>query len=184
MAVQRKSLGLKEAFAKVAKKIEKLQRDFFWGDGIEKRKIHSIDWDSLCKSKKAGGLGIEHIMDKNRGLMAKWVWRFDLEVSSLWKKVICATYGLDTKPLQWNWQGRSKAPHFVKAIRSLFTQGSKTKQVLKGGLNVVIGYGNRVRFWHDLSHDGIPLSQQELEMNDEVKKKPPDPKLNVIRAHA
>ncbi|KAK0606106.1 hypothetical protein LWI29_034196 [Acer saccharum] len=34
----------------VAKKIEKLQREFFWNDGVLKRKIHVMDWGTVCKS--------------------------------------------------------------------------------------------------------------------------------------
>ncbi|KAK3200454.1 hypothetical protein Dsin_023869 [Dipteronia sinensis] len=72
----------------VASKIEKLQRDFFWGDSVAKRKIHSIDWVSICKSKKQGGLGIDRMSDKSLSLMSKWVWRFGRESASLWKKVL------------------------------------------------------------------------------------------------
>ncbi|KAK2638085.1 hypothetical protein Ddye_025880 [Dipteronia dyeriana] len=28
--------------------IEKLQRGFLWGDGIEKKKIHAVNWETLC----------------------------------------------------------------------------------------------------------------------------------------
>ncbi|KAK0577750.1 hypothetical protein LWI29_038034 [Acer saccharum] len=57
----------------VAKTIEKLQRSFFWGDGCEKRKVHAVDWNSICKSKRKGGLGVGRIVDKNCSLLAKWV---------------------------------------------------------------------------------------------------------------
>ncbi|KAK3225736.1 hypothetical protein Dsin_005598, partial [Dipteronia sinensis] len=36
----------------VAQKIKKLQRDFFWGDGVLKRKIHTVDWVTMCKRKE------------------------------------------------------------------------------------------------------------------------------------
>ncbi|KAK2654685.1 hypothetical protein Ddye_014541 [Dipteronia dyeriana] len=42
----------------VAKRIEKHQREFFWNDGLVKKKMHAVDWVSLCKSKKQDGLGI------------------------------------------------------------------------------------------------------------------------------
>ncbi|KAK2653869.1 hypothetical protein Ddye_013725 [Dipteronia dyeriana] len=72
--------------AGVAKKIEKLQNDFFWNDGIFKKRVHVMDWVSLCKSKRLGGLGIGRIKDKGLSLMAKWIWRFGNEHGSLWKR--------------------------------------------------------------------------------------------------
>ncbi|KAK2662063.1 hypothetical protein Ddye_000637 [Dipteronia dyeriana] len=39
----------------VAHAMEKLQWNFFWGDGLEKRKFHSVDWASIWKSKRGGG---------------------------------------------------------------------------------------------------------------------------------
>ncbi|KAK2640371.1 hypothetical protein Ddye_028166 [Dipteronia dyeriana] len=46
--------------------------------------------------------------NKNNGLLAKWVWRFGYEGSSLWKKVICASYGLEANCIRWKWQGVDK----------------------------------------------------------------------------
>ena len=57
----------------VANEVEKLQGSFFWGDGVEKRKIHAIDWSSICLSKRRGCLGVGRISVKNRGLLTKWV---------------------------------------------------------------------------------------------------------------
>jgi hypothetical protein len=99
----------------VAKKLEKLQRNFFWNDGLVQRKIHSVDWDSICKHKKFGGLGIGRMKDKGLSLMAKWLWRFGREESSLWKKVLCAKYGLSNKSLMWNGNMIRSGSHFVKA---------------------------------------------------------------------
>ncbi|KAK3229395.1 hypothetical protein Dsin_001276 [Dipteronia sinensis] len=40
----------------VAQMIERFQRNFFWGDGNAKRKIHSVDWETTCKNSKKGWL--------------------------------------------------------------------------------------------------------------------------------
>ena len=85
----------------VAKEIEKLQRSFFWGDGSEKRKIHAVSWDNLCKSKRNGGLGIGKIQDKNKSLLAKWVWRFGKDDNALWRRVVCSKYNVWASSLLW-----------------------------------------------------------------------------------
>ncbi|KAK2642952.1 hypothetical protein Ddye_024715 [Dipteronia dyeriana] len=84
----------------IAQKIERLKRDFFWGDGFQKKKIHSIKWEVLYKSKKEGGLGIGSVQCMNEGLLAKWVWRFGVENCPLWKRVICAKYGIQRDKLR------------------------------------------------------------------------------------
>ena len=42
----------------VANKIEKLQRDFLWGDS----KTHLIEWDKFCAPIANGGLGIRNLL--------------------------------------------------------------------------------------------------------------------------
>ncbi|KAK2634652.1 hypothetical protein Ddye_029444 [Dipteronia dyeriana] len=76
----------------VTNSIEKLQRSFLWWDRSVKKKIYVFGWDTVCKSKKFRGLGIDKTTDKNRSLLAKWVWRFGTEENALWRKVICARY--------------------------------------------------------------------------------------------
>ncbi|KAK3200247.1 hypothetical protein Dsin_023662 [Dipteronia sinensis] len=78
----------------VAHNIEKLQRNFLWGDGLVKKKIHAVNWDKVCKNKHLGGLGISRIMHQNKAMLAKWIWRFGREKTSLWRRVICSKYKL------------------------------------------------------------------------------------------
>ncbi|KAK2662605.1 hypothetical protein Ddye_001179 [Dipteronia dyeriana] len=59
----------------VANRIEMIQRSFLWGDNDAKRKFHAVRWVDVCKRKGNSGLGIERILDKNKALLAKWMWR-------------------------------------------------------------------------------------------------------------
>ena len=54
----------------VAKRIEKIQRDFLWG-GILERKAHLINWKVVCSPKEEGGLGIRKIDLLNKALLGK-----------------------------------------------------------------------------------------------------------------
>ncbi|KAK3221407.1 hypothetical protein Dsin_008432 [Dipteronia sinensis] len=141
----------------VAQAIEKLQWSFFWGDGAEKRRMHAVDWATVCKSKRNEGLGIGRIEDKNKGLLMKWVWRFGRDEGSLWKKVICAKYGVKLNCLQWDWNVATTASPFIKAISSLFTTGSSSEKIIGEGLKVVVGSGTRVSFWKDSWNGVVPF---------------------------
>ena len=51
----------------VANKIEKIQRDFLWGDS----KVHLVGWDKVCVPKVNGGLGIRKLTTFNKALLGK-----------------------------------------------------------------------------------------------------------------
>lgn len=42
------------------RKVDKLCNDFFW-----KGKLHKISWDTLCKPKLEGGVGMRRFVDLN-----------------------------------------------------------------------------------------------------------------------
>ena len=104
----------------VAKKIEKLQRDLFWNDGHLKKKVHAVDWETICNSKRNGGLGVGRMRDKGLSLLAKWIWRFGREDSFLWKKVICAKYDLGQNPLLWKSNSVKSGSHFFYGDQPFF----------------------------------------------------------------
>ena len=54
----------------VANRIEKLQRDFLWGNS----KTHLVGWDKVCAPIANGGLGIRKLTTFNKALLGKWLW--------------------------------------------------------------------------------------------------------------
>ncbi|KAK2662446.1 hypothetical protein Ddye_001020 [Dipteronia dyeriana] len=133
----------------VANKIERLQRRFLWGDRIEKRKLHTVDWLTVCKNKRKGGQGFRRMVDKNKSL-AKWIWRYGCEKSALWRKVVCAKYDTDRNSLFWNLIGKSSSSFSVKAVADLLMSNSMSSRAIEEGFKVVIGNGNKARFWNDI----------------------------------
>jgi hypothetical protein len=88
-------LSLFTILAHVAKRIEKLQRNFLWGGLGDGFKYHLVGWNTVCRPIANGGLGIRRVVMTNRALLGKWLWRFGREENHLWRRVIVAKYGLD-----------------------------------------------------------------------------------------
>ncbi|RVW65252.1 putative ribonuclease H protein [Vitis vinifera] len=74
----------------VARRLEKLQRDFLWGGRSTERKAHLVSWEKVCVSKEKGGLGLRKIVQLNKALLGKWVWRFARAKDEMWKRVLVA----------------------------------------------------------------------------------------------
>ncbi|KAK3221941.1 hypothetical protein Dsin_008966 [Dipteronia sinensis] len=90
-------------------------------------------------------------------LFAKWVLRFGTEENALWRRVICARYGISCSSLLCDWKCINNANVFVKAIASLFEVTSPTGKVFTDGLKVVIGNGGRAIFWDTSGGDSVHL---------------------------
>ena len=77
----------------VARRLEKLQRDFLWEGGNLERKVHLVNWEVVCAEKEKEGLGLRKLVPLNKALLGKWIWRFACEKENLWKQVLLAKYG-------------------------------------------------------------------------------------------
>ena len=131
--------------------LEKIQRDFLWGGGSSERKIHLINWDSVCQSKEKGGLGIRNLTNFNRALLGKWCWRYSTEDNSMWRGVITLKYGLEEGgcfPII------PKGCHGV----GLWKEICKEALFIKNNCLVKIGDGSKARFWEDWWCGEAPLS--------------------------
>ena len=73
----------------VDNKMERLQRDFLWGDS----KTHLMGWDKVCAHLEIGGLGVRKLITSNKALLGKWLWRFGVEETRLWKRVVALKFG-------------------------------------------------------------------------------------------
>ncbi|XP_020253929.1 uncharacterized protein LOC109830994 [Asparagus officinalis] len=72
---------------KAQEKIDKLCSDFLWG-----HKIHLISWNTICQSKKNGGLGLFSAKAWNFAAATKLLWMIHLKKDWLWIKWIHGNY--------------------------------------------------------------------------------------------
>ena len=88
-------LSLFPILVSVAKRIECIQQNFLWGGMGEEHKFHLVAWDRVCSPIPQGGLGVRQLTPFNLALLGKWLWRFGVEESHLWRRVVVAKYGVD-----------------------------------------------------------------------------------------
>ncbi|KAL0325489.1 UNVERIFIED_CONTAM: putative mitochondrial protein [Sesamum radiatum] len=118
---------------------QSLAANFFWHDG-DKRRIHWLAWDHMCRSKLDGGLGFRNLEAFNLALLAKQLWRLLSRPDSLVSKVLKAKYF----PRAHLFEARLGArPSYT--LRSIWA----AMDLFKAGCRWRIGTGHAVRIWQD-----------------------------------
>ncbi|KAK9273205.1 hypothetical protein L1049_018012 [Liquidambar formosana] len=74
------------------KQLDRLNKDFLWGSTMNKRKIHLLNWNTVTKSIKMGGLGIKKSSTTNEALLAKLNWCLLKDKDQLWAHIFRAKY--------------------------------------------------------------------------------------------
>ncbi|GMP25580.1 hypothetical protein CsSME_00002379 [Camellia sinensis var. sinensis] len=85
----------------VCDEIDRINRNFLWGDTLERKKVHLVKWEKVCKSKNAGELGLKKARDQNLALLAKLGWKLLNKVDSLWCNVLRNKYLTNTHLYHW-----------------------------------------------------------------------------------
>jgi len=70
----------------VIKQIEAICRNFLWGQKAEFTKVPPVAWSTICKPKKAGGLGVHQCDLWNLAAVAKHLWCDAQDKLCLWVK--------------------------------------------------------------------------------------------------
>lgn len=121
------------------REIESLISQFWWGDG-KTRKIHWVKWDSLCESKRDGGMGFRDLKSFNLVLLGKQIWRIIFYPNSLLSRVCKAKYFPHTDVLQAS--PNSSASFTWKSICSAL-------EVIRKGVCWRVGNGLNIDIWKD-----------------------------------
>ena len=64
---------------RVAKEINKIQRNFLWNGKQGGRSSALVRWEIVQRPKAKGGLGVGDLLLKNAALIFKWRWRYACE---------------------------------------------------------------------------------------------------------
>ncbi|XP_061342057.1 uncharacterized protein LOC133288347 [Gastrolobium bilobum] len=140
----------------VCQEIEKLQRNFIWGDSYAKRKAHYVAWEQLYEPKECGGLGIINLRVQNEAFMQKRAWMLINKLNSLWSRDLLGKYG------------RKHDPRRGLAVKngdsSLWKSICAAHVKLDQHLTWEMGNGNSVFFWTDCWH-GWKENLYELAFN-------------------
>uniref|UniRef100_A0A2N9I472 Reverse transcriptase domain-containing protein n=1 Tax=Fagus sylvatica TaxID=28930 RepID=A0A2N9I472_FAGSY len=126
----------------VANRIEKIQRNFLWGGQGEVVNPHLVNWDTVCSPITYGGLGVRKIVPFNKALLGKWLWRFGVEETRLWRRAIATKYGVN----EGGWSTRKiRGAHGCGLWRSI----SSIWADFVSFVDYEVGVGDRIRFWFD-----------------------------------
>ena len=120
---------------------------FFGGGSVDHRKISWVDWNTVCRRKEVGGLGVRRIREFNLALLGKWCWRVLEDRESLWFRVLSARYGEDEGRLRG---GGWEASDWWRVISSLGRELSFSDHVCR-----YVGNGRNTLFWSDVWCGGV-----------------------------
>nr|GEV99763.1 hypothetical protein [Tanacetum cinerariifolium] len=109
----------------IANDIERLVMNFLWNYRVFKRGKACVNWNSMCKPKVEGGLGIKSLGFWNKSLMSKHIWNIITQKESLWvRSHIFHKIGDGKNTSLWfdNWHALCPLSDFISK-RNIFASG-------------------------------------------------------------
>ncbi|XP_077214052.1 uncharacterized protein LOC143848883 [Tasmannia lanceolata] len=135
----------------VLEKIEKIFRDFFWSGCKRERKWQNISWETICKPKREGGLGIRSLIDMNRAAQIKQLWHILNGKNIPWVR------WFDLKYLRNRSIWSIKMPSNPSwAARSIIN----ARSFILPNVCYIVNPLSKLNFWNDPWHPNGPISSQ------------------------
>jgi hypothetical protein len=72
--------------------IQKLQRNFIWGDKEGAKKYHAVSWEMVTKPKDCGGLGLRRLDVMNQACILKLSWKLASGAKDWWCYIFRGKY--------------------------------------------------------------------------------------------
>ncbi|CAN1148633.1 Putative ribonuclease H protein At1g65750, partial [Linum perenne] len=140
-------------------KIDRKFRDFIWGSTNGARKLHNVNWDTVCKPKNLGGLGLRSARELNEAFLMKVAWSFLVAPEELWVKAVSSKY-----------LTRSEAGLKLRrksGFSSLWRGVLRVWNMMLHGLHWSVRNGKDTKFWSDRWLDsGCVLADAALNIQE------------------
>jgi hypothetical protein len=137
----------------IKKEMAKLIRKFLWQGGKDNgKKLHMVNWSTVCAPKENGGLGIQDPKKINIALGEKLIWRLITGGKEWWKKEICYKY------LSKNRKRCLETTTFNHLGSPIWKLIRASMSLIQNHLRWSPGNGKEIKIWEDQYSDRGKLS--------------------------
>src|SRR3954464_6482629 len=102
----------------ICDKLDMHCRSFVWGSNRQHKRVHLIDWMTLCHPRDNGGLGLKDLRTMNKAFLLKIAWGLLNDEEAFWARVLCAKYNVP-EMIHCDSLPHLNGSHLWKSIRSI-----------------------------------------------------------------
>ncbi|KAJ0087890.1 hypothetical protein Patl1_32318 [Pistacia atlantica] len=157
------SMGVFKIPKTILQELNRLTKNYWWGQKNDESRIHWCSWDKMKLSKSNGGLGFRDLELFNLAMLAKQGWRLLHYPNSFAARVLSAKYYLE---------GYFSEAKVKRTSSFIWSSVMVARPVLESGLMWRIGDGSKARIWKDKwlpSPSSFKIQSQCLGIDQEAK---------------